>query len=469
MKKRFYLIMLGLVLGLIFSGCEKLPDSVEHPSAEPNELRSMMKTTQPGSVALDMCISFDSETETHIFSLAVYDGKLYAGTYPGGNIYVFDGNTWSLAFDTETESHVWSLAVYENKLYAGTEPGGLVYEYDGTDWSLSFDSPEWHINCLAVYDGKLYAGTYSEGKIYVYDGTSWSLATDVFTILADPGITYIDYDSHVFSLAEYNGRLYAGAEAHSASGPYGAVILVYDGLTWSIAYHADEDQIRCMAVYDDKLYAGGYPAGIIYDFDGTSWGISFDSPEEMVIYSLAVHNDNLYAGTAIFGEIYGFDGSQWIAVFDSPEREVLSLASYMGNLYAGTSEDGRIYGPCKTIIDIDIKPGSDPNSINCNNTKGVIPVAILTTDDFDATVVDHTTVYFGKNGTEASETHINKKTGEIKRHEKDIDGDGDIDLILHFRFGDTGIECGDKEAILTGETFEGQKIKGIDAIRTVGY
>ncbi len=118
-------------------------------------------------------------------------------------------------------------------------------------------------------------------------------------------------------------------------------------------------------------------------------------------------------------------------------------------------------------VAIDIKPGSDPNSINCKNEKGVIPVAILTTDDFDAITVDHTTVRFGRDGTEAAETHTNKKSGEAKRHEEDVDGDGDIDLVFHFRFGDTGIQCGDEEAVLTGETFDGQAIEGRDDIRTV--
>lgn len=48
-----------------------------------------------------------------------------------------------------------------------------------------------------------------------------------------------------------------------------------------------------------------------------------------------------------------------------------------------------------TQVDLDIKPGSDPNSINCNNNdKKAISVAILTTLDFDATTVDHTTVTF---------------------------------------------------------------------------
>ncbi len=112
---------------------------------------------------------------------------------------------------------------------------------------------------------------------------------------------------------------------------------------------------------------------------------------------------------------------------------------------------------------IDIKPGSDPNSINCNNEKGVVPVAILTTEEFDATTVDHTTVTFEG----ASETHVHKKSGEPRRHEEDVDGDGDTDLVFHFRLGDTDLTCESTEGTLTGEIFDGQAIQGTDAVRMV--
>ncbi|UCG12558.1 MAG: hypothetical protein JSU72_19055 [Deltaproteobacteria bacterium] len=114
-------------------------------------------------------------------------------------------------------------------------------------------------------------------------------------------------------------------------------------------------------------------------------------------------------------------------------------------------------------VQVDIKPGSDPNSINCNNQKGVIAVAILTTDVFDATTVDHTTVTFEG----ASETHVNKKTGEPRLHEEDVDGDGDADLVFHFRFGDTNLTCDSTAATLTGETFDGMPIEGADSINMV--
>jgi len=116
------------------------------------------------------------------------------------------------------------------------------------------------------------------------------------------------------------------------------------------------------------------------------------------------------------------------------------------------------------VVEIDIKPGGDPNSINCENEKGVITVAILTTDEFDATTVDHTTVRFAG----ATETHVDKKTGKPRRHEEDVDGDGDTDLVFHFRFGDTDLTCVSTEGTLTGATYDGAQIEGSDAVRMVG-
>ena len=109
-------------------------------------------------------------------------------------------------------------------------------------------------------------------------------------------------------------------------------------------------------------------------------------------------------------------------------------------------------------VSLDIKPGSSENSVN-PNSRGRIPVTILTTETFDASTVDPTSVRFGSTGTEAAPVHWALE---------DVDGDGDLDLILHFNTQETGILCGDTSASLTGETFSGQAIGGSDAITTVG-
>jgi beta-glucanase (GH16 family) len=90
----------------------------------------------------------------------------------------------------------------------------------------------------------------------------------------------------------------------------------------------------------------------------------------------------------------------------------------------------------------------------CNSGNGVIPVALLTTDSFDALSVDHNTVRFGN----ASEAHRDKKSGEAQRHEEDFEGDGDLDLIFHFRAEETGYDCDTTQLTLTGETFGGKPI-----------
>jgi beta-glucanase (GH16 family) len=91
---------------------------------------------------------------------------------------------------------------------------------------------------------------------------------------------------------------------------------------------------------------------------------------------------------------------------------------------------------------------------NVCQSNGVIPVALLTTATFDALTVDHTTVTLGN----ASETHIDKKTGLARRHVEDVDGDGDMDLVFHFRANETGLDCESGQPPVNGMTFDGQPI-----------
>jgi hypothetical protein len=114
-------------------------------------------------------------------------------------------------------------------------------------------------------------------------------------------------------------------------------------------------------------------------------------------------------------------------------------------------------------VDIDILPHNADNRLNCGAVDRVFPVAILSEgvpDGFEATDVDHTTVTF----EEASEVHVDPQTGLPKRHEEDVNGDGYIDLVFHFRYGDTDLDWTATEGKLVGSLFSGEAIEGTDEV-----
>jgi hypothetical protein len=115
-----------------------------------------------------------------------------------------------------------------------------------------------------------------------------------------------------------------------------------------------------------------------------------------------------------------------------------------------------------TVV-VDIRPGSATNPINVT-ARGLIPVAILSTESFDATAVDASTVCFG-DAEDTSERDCSEAHG--KGHVEDVNGDGRLDLLLHFETQETGIDPGDTQACLTAKTFAGVDIDGCDSTRTL--
>jgi hypothetical protein len=113
-------------------------------------------------------------------------------------------------------------------------------------------------------------------------------------------------------------------------------------------------------------------------------------------------------------------------------------------------------------VDIDIKPGSFPNSIN-PNAGGVIPVAILGSDTFDASWVDPGTVTL-----EGSCAKGKGKSGNFGSLE-DVNGDGYLDLVVQI-VNDITWAPDATEATLTGNLkteFGGCLIVGTDSVNIV--
>lgn len=113
-------------------------------------------------------------------------------------------------------------------------------------------------------------------------------------------------------------------------------------------------------------------------------------------------------------------------------------------------------------VDIDIKPESADNVVNLGS-MGVIPVGILSTEDFDATQVDPWSVELAGAGVA-----VRGKGSKLLSSEKDLNGDGlmDLEVKVETENLDPGL-FQDGAAILTGETYDGQEIQGADLITIV--
>lgn len=122
--------------------------------------------------------------------------------------------------------------------------------------------------------------------------------------------------------------------------------------------------------------------------------------------------------------------------------------------------------PAATPVTIDIKPGTTPNDVQ-RSSKGLLPVAVLTTSNFNAATVDVASVTLGNEiGTDTRIAKQNKKTPMAAM--QDVDLDGDLDLILQFEIP-TLVANGDLTAsttqlVLKGTRTGGGAVRGVDNV-----
>jgi hypothetical protein len=115
-------------------------------------------------------------------------------------------------------------------------------------------------------------------------------------------------------------------------------------------------------------------------------------------------------------------------------------------------------------INIEVKPGTGDSAPINPKAKGVIPVALLSSAEFNAMTVDYSSITFGAEGGEAS-------LERCAREGHDVDGDGRPDLICHFDAQTAGFEPGDSLAVVRGRLTSqagGRLFQGVGAIHTVG-
>ena len=145
-------------------------------------------------------------------------------------------------------------------------------------------------------------------------------------------------------------------------------------------------------------------------------------------------------------------------VINAANSEVCSVTDQLGNPRVGSCDIGAIEFQDRTQIAIDIRPRSDANKVNPHSAKS-INVAVLSDYGFDASTLDIGPVRFGATGTEAAPVHV---------AHRDVNRDGQRDLVLRFQIQELGVECGATSLSLTGQLVDGQPIIGSAPITTTG-
>jgi hypothetical protein len=405
----------------------------------------------------------------------LYDADSFLGHGPSAKYKMWYGTSGSqTAFATSDDGVSWSDrgVVMTNGYHATVE-----YYPDGFAGANTGDNPSdstmyyrmWYWDPSHLYD--VAATRYTDST----DGVSWyndqPLQNGAVPIVSDGdpwwnrgsyGPCDVLYDSGASNTGtDWTFTMYYDG----TTGGDEAIGLGFsaDGITWT-GYDADSDGKA------DPVFNGTYVYGE-WDYNYVSRATIIKSADDdyEMWYSggVGAMDHGIGYATSPDGIHWTRDGSNPILHKDDGIAwrdgrtycpAVLKDGSSYEMWFAGKGASGYAIGyatvvPPMVEVDIDIKPGSDPNSINLTS-KGVVSVAVLTTEDFDASTVDPVNVLFA--GADPMRWSV-----------EDVDGDGDEDLLFHFKTQEIDLDVTSTEATLTGTTFGGQPIQGTDTVNIV--
>lgn len=294
--------------------------------------------------------------------------------------------------------------------------------------------------------------TVSDGELSDTDQVTVDVVTNVAPVAA------AGYDQSYDCLAEDVSVTLDGSASSDEDG---------DGLSYS--WSSNGSVVSTDATFNTTLGNGSHTFtltvsdGELSSSDDIVVEVSIDTeapvltvPDDVSLYANAAggFSGSIGAATATDGCSTPTVSNDAPAIFTLGETTVTWTATDA----AGNSASGEQLVTVEAFpVVVDIKPDDNNNRVNPKN-RGVIPVAVLTTDDFDALTIDVGSLSFGPGGTGAAHGG----------HHEDVDGDGDLDLMLHFSTQGSGVSKGDTELCLEGLTIDGVPVAGCDAISTTG-
>jgi hypothetical protein len=351
--------------------------------------------------------------------------------YPGTGSWTVEAlvfvpveNTWGLKVAEHYSEHI-----------AGHEPYGLLYY-------VSTGKARWYINNTLIVEGPMTQGQWHH-IAGVYDDAEHKIKIYVDCDLKQE----LSVASPPENLQAYN--VYIDGDWFGSYGP---------------AY-LDELRISNKARTPDEFPCGNHPPvadpngpyieqatswdGALVQLDGSA---SSDPDGDPLTYSWRICD----------GDEIGTDP---IVTYEFPIGETsvsLTVTDPSGECDTETTTVTVTAGQ----VQIDIKPGSDPNSINLSS-HGVIPVAFLTDEQFDASTIDPATVTLAGQDF-CGLVKMRGKQGEVPMANlEDVDGDGDLDLVVHLVTENLTLEPTATFCVLGALTTDGHVVQGQDFVNIV--
>ena len=342
----------------------------------------------------------------------------------------------------------------------GTPWGDKVYLSRSTDGGDNWSTPvlrepycSGNPNLLKAEDGTLYFSRHRIGSLTKIsestdNGYNWN---HISTISNHPNVLHS-------KMREYDGDLFMVCDSRQGGVPTPSNLYFYKstdgGHTWtetSSMVSSYEDRFATFVKNNDGQYItvwcsktrGGSGKNDLYYCTSDDF-VNWSTPQPLMVSSS--YNDHAPCLLK--------DNTDELFIAWQSDRDG-DYEIYIAKLY------DLIGGKEPISVLIDIKPGSYPNSIN-PKSKGNVPVAILTTDEFDADTVNSDTVVF-LNAT------------PIKWTMEDVDDDGVDDMLFHFKTQELDFDLLSEEmdengypyAYLTGETTDETPIEGKDSVNLV--
>ncbi len=312
-------------------------------------------------------------SQTNVFWLEEYNGKLYGGTGSGGRLFEWnDVNAWvEKAGQLNSQTTINSLKTYLTKLMGSTGAAARLFRWDDVSaWAqvagtlLSNDSNVYSLMVFSV-DGKLYGGQHRPTGVPNHGGSlyRWN-DVNAWVQVALPPENYLQ---RMNFLVELGGYIYGGAGNYYAGSAVGGGLFRSSGGAWTKVANgpgtSTGDRVTGMAVYNGKVYAimSGTRGGRLYEFDGVSAWVEKAPAYSSYIsgQALLVYKGRLYGASS--GALLRWNDTNAWELVASPGNNLNYLAIYKGQIFAGTQSTGALYvwrGTCDTGAATDLAPES---------------------------------------------------------------------------------------------------------------